>query len=129
MFCIIVEEHAEVFTGKLGKLPGIVHSVLNPDNKPVVRKIPVSVRDQFKVQYIERLGVITLVQELTECVSQIAFTIKKFGSLRVCIDPKPLNEALKRESGIRFLLLMIYYLICQRLGCFPMWIWYVHSGI
>jgi hypothetical protein len=30
-------------------------------------------------------------------VSQIVVAVKTSGALRVCIDPKPLNEALKRE--------------------------------
>ncbi|CAB4015862.1 Retrovirus-related Pol poly from transposon [Paramuricea clavata] len=62
-------------------------------------KIPVSVRDRFKVelQRLERLGVITPVEEPTEWVSQIVVATKKSGALRVYIDPKPLNEALKRE--------------------------------
>ena len=33
----------------------------------------------------------------TEWVSQFVVAVKKSGDLRVCIDPKPLNAALKRE--------------------------------
>jgi hypothetical protein len=57
------------------------------------------VRDQFKVelQRLEKLGVITPVEESTEWVSQIVVAMKKSGALRICIDPKSLNEALKRE--------------------------------
>ena len=97
-----VDKHADVFNDDLGRLPGIVHLEVDPNHKPVVlpaRKIPVSVRDQFQVELerLETLGVITLVEEPTECVSQIVVAMKKSGALRVCIDPKPLNEALKRE--------------------------------
>lgn len=55
-------------------------------------------RGQFKVelQPLERLGAITPVEEPTGWVSQIVVAIKKSGALRICIDPKPLNEALKR---------------------------------
>ena len=38
--------------------------------------------------------------EPTEWVSQIVVAMKKSGSLRICIDPKPLNDALKREHQI-----------------------------
>jgi hypothetical protein len=60
-----VDKHAEVFNDDLGRLPGIVHLEVDPNHKPDVlpaRKIPVSVRDQFKVelQRLERLGVITV---------------------------------------------------------------------
>jgi hypothetical protein len=98
----VVDKHAEVFNDDLGRLPGIVHLEVDPNHKPVVlpaRKILVSVRDQFKVELerLERLGVITPVEEPTECVSQIVVAMKKSGALRVCIDPKPLNEALEGE--------------------------------
>ncbi|CAB4008143.1 Transposon Ty3-G Gag-Pol poly [Paramuricea clavata] len=67
----VVDKHAEVFNDDLGRLPGIVHLEVDPNHKPVVlpaRKIPVSVRDQFKVelQRSERLGVITPVEEPTK---------------------------------------------------------------
>jgi hypothetical protein len=67
----VVDKHAEVFNDDLGRLPGIVHLEVDPNHKPVVlpaRKIPVSVRDQFKVelQRLERLGVNTPVKEPTE---------------------------------------------------------------
>jgi hypothetical protein len=66
VFCTkmeVVDKHAEVFNDDLGRLPGIVHLEVDPNHQPVVlpaRKIPVSVRDQFKVelQRLERLGVI-----------------------------------------------------------------------
>ena len=70
----VVDKHAEDFNDDLGRLPGIVHLEVDPNHKPVVlpaRKIPVSVRDQFKVelQRLERLGVITPVEDPTEWVS------------------------------------------------------------
>ena len=37
------------------------------------------------------------VEEPTEWVSQMAVVKKQDGSLRICIDPQPLNEALQRE--------------------------------
>ena len=33
----------------------------------------------------------------TEWVSQFVVAVKKSGDLRICIDPKPMNAALKRE--------------------------------
>ena len=46
---------------------------------------------------MERLKVITPVDEPTEWVSPIVVAVKKSGELRVCIDPRPLNTVLKRE--------------------------------
>ena len=43
-------------------------------------------------------GVIEPVDKPTEWVSQMAILEKANGSLRICIDPQPLNVALKREN-------------------------------
>ena len=61
--------------------------------------MPVSIREKFKeeLKRLEGLKVIAPVEEPTELVSQIAVAVKKSGELRICIDPKPLNVALKRE--------------------------------
>ena len=93
---------ADVFDKSLGTLPGKVHLQVDPDAKPVVlpaRKIPVSVREKFKeeLKRLESIKVIAPVDQPTEWVSQIVVAVKKSGELRVCIDPKPLNTALKRE--------------------------------
>ena len=58
-----------------------------------------SVREKFKeeLQRLESIKVIAPVDQPTEWVSQIVVAVKKSGELRVCIDPKPLNAALKRE--------------------------------
>ena len=63
------------------------------------RKVPVSVKEKFEeeLQRLENLNVITPVDEPTEWVSQMVVALKKSGGLRICIDPKPLNAALKRE--------------------------------
>ena len=95
-------KYADVFGKDLGTIPGKVHLEVDSDCKPVIlpaRKVPVSVRDKFKeeLKRLESLKVITPVDEPTEWVSQIVVAMKKSGELRVCIDPKPLNAALKRE--------------------------------
>ncbi len=43
------------------------------------------------------LGVLVFVEEPTDRVNQMVVTDKKDGSLRLCIEPRPLNKALKRE--------------------------------
>ncbi len=62
-------------------------------------KVPVTIREKFKeeLQRLESLKVIAPVDEPTEWVSQIVVAVKKSVELRDCIDPKPLNAALKRE--------------------------------
>ncbi|KAL9968060.1 hypothetical protein ACROYT_G026386 [Oculina patagonica] len=98
----LVVKYADVFDNGLGKLPGKVHLQVDPACQPVIlpaRKVPVSVREKFKVelQRLQDLKVIAPVDEPTEWVSQFVVAVKKSGDLRVCIDPKPLNAALKRE--------------------------------
>ena len=97
-----VNKYPDVFDENLGTLPGKVHLQVDATCKPVVlpaRKIPVAVREKFKneLKRLEELKVIAPVDEPTEWVSQIVVAMKKSGSLRICIDPKPLNDALKRE--------------------------------
>ncbi|XP_014679079.1 PREDICTED: RNA-directed DNA polymerase homolog [Priapulus caudatus] len=45
---------------------------------------------------MEQMGVITKVTEPTDWVSSLAFSRKSNGRLRVCLDPKDLNTAIKR---------------------------------
>lgn len=56
--------------------------------KPKLRKEPDKLVDQ---------GVLNPVTEPTDWCSQISVQTKKDGKLRVCTDPKFLNEALVRE--------------------------------
>ena len=97
-------KYPDVFDNDLGKLPRYnVHLQVDPACQPVIlpaRKVPVSVEDKFKAELkrLQDLNVIAPVDQPTEWVSQFTVVaVKKSGDLRVCIDPKPLNVALKRE--------------------------------
>ena len=86
----------------LGDL-GEAKLTLRPGARPRVlpcRRIPFALQDEVRQQVdqlVER-GVLVKVEEPTEWVSQMAVTRKESdGSLRICIDPQPLNEALMRE--------------------------------
>jgi hypothetical protein len=50
-----------------------------------------------KLKTMTKDGIIEKVDQPSEWVSQMAVTTKKNGDLRICIDPRPLNKALKRE--------------------------------
>lgn len=98
----IVQEFPEVFKKEIGSFPGEVNLKVDENTTPVVaptRRIPVALKDKFKEELdrLEGLGVISKVDEPTPWVSSVVVATKKSGALRVCIDPKPLNEALKRE--------------------------------
>ncbi|VDI14483.1 Hypothetical predicted protein, partial [Mytilus galloprovincialis] len=49
-----------------------------------------------ELQRLEKLGVIKPVDTPTDWVSSLVIVKKPSGKIRLCIDPKPLNKALKR---------------------------------
>lgn len=50
-----------------------------------------------ELERLERGGIIEKVAQPTDWVSQFVIARKKDGTLRVCIDPRRINECLKRE--------------------------------
>ncbi len=97
----IFQTYADVFSG-LGCLPGEHHITLDESVSPVVepcRKIPFSIRDDLEkeLKRMKVLNVITEVTEPTEWVSALVIVHKKQGKLRICLDPKNLNAAIRRE--------------------------------
>lgn len=98
----IFTEYADLFKDELGKLPVTYSMKLDPDAHPVVRqarRIPVAMQDSVKaeLQRMVDLGVITPVSEPTEWVSaMVATNQKQTKEIKICIDPKDLNTALKR---------------------------------
>lgn len=83
-------------------LPGTVHLEVDPEVKPVVtpaRRIPMALKESLKKELdrYAKLGILKPVEEPTPWVSSVAVATKKFGALRICINPRPLNKALKRE--------------------------------
>ena len=98
----LLDKYPDVFDKGLATLPGKVYLQVEPDYMPVIlpaRKVLVSVRERFKeeVQRLESLKVIPPVDQPTKWVSQIVVAVKMAGELCICIYPKPLNAALKRE--------------------------------
>ncbi|KAL8567594.1 hypothetical protein ACOMHN_054407 [Nucella lapillus] len=97
---VIAPDHTKDMS--LGDL-GEAKLTLRPETKPrglPCRRIPFAIQEEvrLKIEELERRGVLARVQEPTPWVSQLAVTRKKSdGSLRICIDPQPLNEALMRE--------------------------------
>lgn len=99
---VMQEGYADVFDNKtLGCLPVQYTINLKEDAKPVIhapRKIPVAIRNKVKdeLDRMQRLGVIDPVEEQTEWVSSMV-TITKPSKTRICLDPRDLNSAIKRE--------------------------------
>ena len=107
--------YADVFQG-LGKFPGEPYKLrLKPDAVPAKhrpRKVPVHLQDAFheEVERLVKIDVLEEVTEPTEWVNSFVIVEKVIDSsnahspnhsikksIRLCIDPKDLNEALERE--------------------------------
>ena len=94
------KEFNDVFQG-IGKVEGKVSIETRPDVKPVVhppRNVPLSRLPKLKelLDQREKEGVIRKVTKPTEWVNSLVTTEKADGSLRLCLDPKDLNEAIIR---------------------------------
>ena len=95
-------KYNDVFDGELGRMPGVERLEVDKSIRPVkmpLRRVPLSVQDRLEgeLDRLEQLGVFEKVNQPTEWVSRIVITEKKNGSLRICIDPQPLNKALHRS--------------------------------
>ena len=68
--------------------------VINP-----LRTIPAALCDRVKEELddMEKRGVVRKVEEPTDWVNSMAIVEKPNGTLRICLDPKHLNKAIKRE--------------------------------
>lgn len=97
----LLQEYNDVFEG-LGRLPGTYHITVDNNVQPVVhalRKVPLALQPKLKKlldHEVER-GVMVKRDEPTDWVSSLLCVEKKDGSLRVCLDPRDLNKAIKRE--------------------------------
>ena len=114
--CPVTKEHilhvySDVFTG-IGKFPGPPYKFqLKDDAKPArhaPRKVPIHLQDAFhrEIRNLEKLGILEETKDVTEWVNSFVIVEKKTPDvsnsqpdrkLRICLDPRDLNEALERE--------------------------------
>ncbi|KAK7933832.1 hypothetical protein WMY93_004728 [Mugilogobius chulae] len=97
----LIDKFADVFSGPVQSLPGEVHFELDSSVTPVQaspRNVPVALRSAVKAQLDkhERDGHITPVSEPTDWISNMVI-VRQPEKLRICIDPKSLNQALRRS--------------------------------
>ena len=97
----LLTEFHDIFEG-LGCLPGKHKIIIKEDAQPIIhpcRKTPFAVRDKLKIELNRMVdpGVIEKVGEPTEWVNSLVTVLKKNGDIRVCLDPRDLNRAIKRE--------------------------------
>ena len=87
----------------LGTLGGEYTIQLRSDAKPFslysARHIPLPLRSQVKTELsrMESLGVISRVDQPTTWCAGMVVVPKKNGSIRICVDFRPLNESVLRE--------------------------------
>ena len=95
-------EFPTLFDSDVGKLPVTYHMTLDSSVTPVVRparRVPAAMQDkvQQELNRMVQIGVITPCTEPTDWVSAMVAQHKKgTDEIRVCIDPRDLNKALKR---------------------------------
>lgn len=98
----LIKEYDDVFEGDIGTLSCIQRLEVDPSISPTMsppRRVPFALNSVLKEE-LERLtilGVIKPVDEPTDWVSIVVRATKPSGDLKICIDPKDLNKALKRE--------------------------------
>ena len=109
----ILSHYSGCFEGR-GCLPGDLYKFhLEPEHKPArhaPRKVPIHLEAVFKeeIKSLVKLGILEEVKEQTDWVNSCVIVEKDTGShhspnhtikkkLRICLDPRDLNEALERE--------------------------------
>ena len=109
----ILSQYSGCFEG-IGHFPGDPYKFhLKPDHKPArhaPRKVPVHLETAFKeeIDSLVKQGILEEVKEHTDWVNSYVIVEKDTGNhhspnhtvkkkLRICLDPRDLNEALERE--------------------------------
>ena len=97
----ILGEYQDLFQGDLGNIPIVYKMKLDANVTPVIRplhRIPLAMEESVKreLDRMVKIGAIIPVFKPTGWVSQMVATKKTDGSVRICIDPRDLNKALKQ---------------------------------
>ena len=99
----IADKFPDLFHG-LGTMKDEYEIKLKPDAKPYslfsARRVPIPMREKVKteLQQMEAAGVISKVDGPTSWCAGMVVVPKKSGEVRICVDLKPLNENVLRET-------------------------------
>ena len=97
----VVKDAHEVFEG-IGKLKGYQYQIEIDDKVPPVVSprfsVPLPMQEPLKtnLDWMVEIDVIKKQQEATPWVSNVLCTPKPNGDIRICLNPKPLNQAVRR---------------------------------
>ncbi|PIK38375.1 hypothetical protein BSL78_24788 [Apostichopus japonicus] len=93
----------EIFTA-LGCIPGVQTMEVEGDAKPVIhapRKIPIALRDKVKQELDRMVSIDVIISKVdypTSWVNSMVVVQKTNGTLRICLDPRDLNQYVKRAK-------------------------------
>lgn len=98
----LIEEYQDVFEGDLGTLPGAQQLEVDPRILPSIspsRQVLLALKPGLKqeMEKLTKLGMTAPMDAPTDWVSNVVIATKPSTNLRICIDSKELNKALKRE--------------------------------
>ncbi|XP_071629550.1 LOW QUALITY PROTEIN: uncharacterized protein [Temnothorax longispinosus] len=98
----LVKEYKKIFSG-IGCFSKPYHIKLKENAQPVIhptRRVALSLLPKLKecLDELVKLKIIEKVEEATDWVNPLVITRKPNGSLRICLDPKDLNNNIKRKQ-------------------------------
>ena len=98
----LIKKFPEVFAEEVWQLDGKYHTKIDPTVSPVQHppcRVPMSVRKQLKseLRHLTEHEILAPVTAPMPWVSSLVVIPKKDGRLRLCLDPKDLNQAIQRE--------------------------------
>ena len=96
----IFDKYAPCFEG-IGRISEPYHIKVDDSVTPVVHppcKLPATLRDRVQAELydMESKGIIKAVNQPTAWVNSTVVNEKRSGRLRICIDPRDLNKAIRR---------------------------------
>ena len=97
----LLAKYENVFTG-MGRVEGEFSIKLREDAQPCIhapRKVPLSILPKLEstLNRLEQSNIVSKVTKPTDWVNSLVIVEKKDGSLRLCLDPKELNQYVMRD--------------------------------
>jgi len=98
----ILHEYKDVFSG-IGCFDGEYSITLDPTVTPVIcppRRVPVALQTALReeLDFLTQKGILSEVKEPTDWVNSCVCVTKPNCKIRLCLDPKDLNRAIKRPQ-------------------------------